>query len=249
MKYRFAPRQDYGDFASGKVFLSWPGRPAFPVRLASEMFQRCLARQRAEGVTGPVTLYDPCCGGGYLLSVLAYLHGEVIGQLIGSDIDPEALRLAERNLSLLTPAGLDQRISEIEAMLSRYGKMSHAEALASATRLKQRLRELGRSRAITTTVFQADATNQADLDANLSGLKVDVVIADVPYGQRSFWQGSDGGAGDPMGGMLETLLGVLSKRAILALVADKGQNISHPSYQRLKRLRVGKRQVVFLRPL
>lgn len=249
MKYRFASRQDYGDFASGKVFLSWPGRPAFPVRLASEMFQRCLALRRAEGVRSPVVLYDPCCGGGYLLSVLAYLHGETIGQLIGSDIDSEAVRLAERNLSLLTPAGLEQRISEIEAMLSCYGKASHAEALASATRLKKRLRELGPGRTITTTVFQADATNQADLDANLSGLKVDVIITDVPYGQRSFWQGSDTGAGDPMGQMLETLLGVLSERAILALAADKGQKISHPSYQRLEQLRVGKRQIVFLRPL
>lgn len=249
MKYRFAPRQDYSDFASGKVFLSWPGRPAFPVRLASEMFQRCLALHRAEGVTSLVTLYDPCCGGGYLLSVLAYLNGEAIGQLIGSDIDPEAVRLAERNLSLLTPAGLDQRISEIEAMRSRYGKASHAEALASATRLKKRLKELGCSRTITTTIFQADATNKIDLAANLSGLKVDVVIADVPHGQRSFWQSSDAGTGDPMWEMLEALLGLLSERAILALAAAKGQKISHPGYQRLERLRVGKRQIVFLRPL
>ena len=44
MPYLFATQdQDYADFASGRVIYNAPGMPAFPVRLASEMFQRARA--------------------------------------------------------------------------------------------------------------------------------------------------------------------------------------------------------------
>ena len=43
MEYKFASeRTNYTDLASGNVFYSLPGHPAFPVRLASEIYQRCL---------------------------------------------------------------------------------------------------------------------------------------------------------------------------------------------------------------
>ena len=117
MLYRFASeRRDYSDYASGRVFMGRPGHPAFPIRLASELFQRCLAVRRAGGLTGPCVLYDPCCGGAYLLSTLAYLHWHEIDRVIGSDIDEEALALAARNLSLLTLEGLDRRIQDLAAM-------------------------------------------------------------------------------------------------------------------------------------
>ena len=50
MQYLYATeRPDYSDLASGRVFYSLPGHPAFPIRLASEIFQRCLAFRRAAG--------------------------------------------------------------------------------------------------------------------------------------------------------------------------------------------------------
>src|SRR5512146_2476527 len=103
MQYKYAKeQQDYSDFSSGRVFYSLPGHPAFPVRLGSEIFQRCIAYRKAiHGNSAPCTLYDPCCGAAYHLSVLAYLHGESIREVIVSDIDKKAVELARRNLRLL----------------------------------------------------------------------------------------------------------------------------------------------------
>ncbi|MBA2678764.1 MAG: hypothetical protein H0U76_10280, partial [Ktedonobacteraceae bacterium] len=85
MTYRFAQeRQDYTDFATGRVFHSIPGRTAFPVRLAGEIFQRCVALYQQGGGHVPCILYDPCCGGASLLSAVAYLHWPVLEQVIGS---------------------------------------------------------------------------------------------------------------------------------------------------------------------
>src|SRR5512143_549990 len=99
MQYQYATEKvAYSDFTSGRVFYSLPGYPAFPVRLASEIFQRCLAHRAAVyGVSTPCALYDPCCGGAYLLSVLAYLHGEHLREVMASDIDENAVALAKRN--------------------------------------------------------------------------------------------------------------------------------------------------------
>jgi pimeloyl-ACP methyl ester carboxylesterase len=103
MPYRFAKEsQDYTDYASGRVFYGLPGHPAFPVRLVSEIFQRCLAIRKAWGVSAPCVLYDPCCGGAYHLSVLAYLFWQRINSIIGSDVDERALALAARFLGSVT---------------------------------------------------------------------------------------------------------------------------------------------------
>src|SRR5215212_1843831 len=131
MQYKYAKEQlNNSDVSSGRVFYSLPGHPAFPVRLASEVFRRCVAhRETIYGNSTPCVLYDPCCGAAYHLSVLAYLHGEYIQGVIGSDIDEKAVALAERNLGLLHRDGLDKRIRELSEMLEAYGKKSHQEAL------------------------------------------------------------------------------------------------------------------------
>src|SRR5205814_8903957 len=90
MPYRFArERLDYADFASGRVFRSLPGRTGFPVRLADELFQRCLAIRSARGHHAPAVLYDPCCGGATLLCTLAYQPWPALAQIIASDADPD----------------------------------------------------------------------------------------------------------------------------------------------------------------
>src|SRR5690348_10547774 len=140
MIFKFATqRENYSAYAGGQVFHNLRGHPAFPVRLASEIFQRCLQFRSAKGLHTPVKLYDPCCGGAYHLAVLAYLHWGHIMEIRASDIDGEALSIAKRNLALLTLQGLESRMAEVEEMRRLYQKESHAEALRSAAHLKAKL--------------------------------------------------------------------------------------------------------------
>jgi hypothetical protein len=248
MQYRHTPDRNFEDFASGRVFYSQPGYPAFPVRLASEIYQRCQVHWRSASSLELCTLYDPTCGGGYWLGVLAYLHWDEISKIYASDIDPGAVELAERNLSLLTTPGLDHRMAEIEALLSTYGKGSHAGALESAKQFQRQLAIHLNKHAIFTHVFQADATIPGAVQRGISGLKIDILLADIPYGWHSEWQGTELKAEEsPIWQMLEALLPVFSARSVIAIAANKSQKIEHAGYRRLERFQVGKRRIEILR--
>ncbi len=247
MPYLFATQdQDYSDFSSGRVLYSQPGAPAFPIRLASEIFQRALRWMKLER---RLCLYDPTCGGAYHLTTLGLLHGEVLRQILASDVSENVLGLAQRNLSLLTQAGLARREQEIQAMLAAYGKNAHTEALHSLSNLRQRLAELPE---IKTRVFQANALDAGELLTGLAGDPVDLVISDIPYGQLSHWQPGSSSLADaaraPVQQMLEALLPVLSNKAVVAIASDKQQKVAHAAYRRLEHFKLGKRQVVLLSP-
>jgi len=245
MPYRFAIHdQDYSDYSAGRVFYSQPGSPAFPVRLASEIFQRALELQKA---AAPLTVYDPTCGGAYHLAALGFLHGEMIQSIVASDADPGASALAQRNLSLLSAAGLDRREREIQRMFDEYGKESHAAALRSLASLRERL---SATAPIATSVFVANAFYHEALQSNLAGISPDLVFSDVPYGSMTSWQvpfNTTGRSQPAVWLMLDSLRVVLSARALVAVAADKNQRIVHEVYQRVEHFQVGKRQVVFLR--
>ncbi len=244
MEYKFATTySNYADLASGSVFYSLPGSPAFPVRLASEIYQRCLAHRGKEGV--PCTLFDPCCGAAYHLSVVSYLHWDSVCRVIGSDIDEKAIQLAERNLGLLTPEGMERRSREIAAMVHLYGKSSHKAAFESLQRLQEQVNCLTAVRPILTRVFRANATDAVALKEGLQETPVDIVFTDVPYGQHSEWQ--EVPSSDPAWTMLEALRQVLPKDSIVAVSSDKRQKFSHEAYQRLEKIRIGKRQVTILK--
>jgi len=250
MQYKYAPEQpDYSDLSSGRVFYSLPGHPAFPVRLASEIFQRCVAHRAAiHQVSTPAVLYDPCCGAAYHLSVLAYLHGAGIREIIASDIDEKAVALAKRNLGLLSTEGLENRIAEISEMLEQYGKDSHRDALKSALALKEKI-STGKH-PIETHAFQASAVDSRTMSLNIRPRSVDIVFTDVPYGQHSRWEDAQGSElKDPMHSMLDALLGILSPAGIVAIASDKQQKAAHEAYQRLEGFQVGKRRVVILKPI
>ena len=252
MQYKYAREdQGYSDFSSGRVFYSLPGHPAFPVRLASEIFQRCLDhREKIHGISAPCTLYDSCCGAAYHLSVLAYLHGEAVREIIASDIDQKAVEMAKQNLSLLSEAGLARRIGEISNLFEKYGKQSHKDALHSASILRTRLSLLRAKYPLSTEVFQANAVDGHTLLKQLGAGSVDIVFTDVPYGWHSQWHGMQPNVGiDPLRAMLEALLGVLSPSSILAIVSDKQQKAEHPSYRRLEKFQIGKRRVMILKPI
>lgn len=251
MQYKYAKeQQDYSDFSSGRVFYSLPGHPAFPVRLASEIFQRCMAhRATIYGTSAPCTFYDPCCGAAYHLSVLAFLHGEHIREIIASDIDEKAVALAKRNLGLLHRDGLDRRILELSTMLAQYGKESHQEALQSASAFKEKLSSLRDNHPPETNVFLASATDREKISSHIRPGSVDVVFTDVPHGRHSQWQATDSNMpSNPLRSMLDALLSVASPSSILAIASDKQQKISHEGYERIEQFQVGKRRVVILRP-
>jgi hypothetical protein len=246
MEYKFATeRANYTDLASGHVFYSLPGHPAFPVRLASEIYQRCLALRRKG--SPPCTIYDPCCGAAYHLSTIAYLHWDSICRVICSDIDEKAVQLAERNLGLLTPDGMERRSREISAMVRLYDKESHKGALESITRMQEQVNLLTAVRPIQTRVFLANATVSASLREGLQDTAIDVVFTDIPYGQHSQWEQTQ--ASDPAWAMLEAIHEFMSPKSILAIASDKLQKIAHKKYERLDKFQLGKRQVVILKPL
>jgi hypothetical protein len=250
MPYKFAlDRIDYSDLASGKVFLSVPGHPAFPVRLASEILQRCLAIRAAGGITGRITLYDPCCGAAYHLSVLAFLHWESLRGIIASDIDPHILPLAERNLSMLSIVGFDRRREELAEMQRRYGKASHTEALAAADRLRKKLIHQIESHPVKTRTFQADALERHSLSGRLENEPIDIVLTDVPYGRHSKWKISSSGNKSPAWLLLDSLHPTLQSRSIIAISSDKQPKVSHDGYTRIERFQIGKRQVVIWKPV
>ncbi len=250
MPYRFATEsQNYEDYASGHVFYGLPGHPAFPIRLTTEMFQRGLDILRGRGLTGPVTLFDPCCGGAYHLSTLAFLHWSDIGTMFASDIDQDILAVAARNLGLLTSAGLEQRRQEISTLLSQYGKPSHASALESATRLSHTLERNSADHRVETILFAANATQSETLVRELKGQKIDLVFSDVPYGRRSTWQETGDAHDSALWQMLEAMWPVLHEQTVVALAVDKQQKCKHARYKQLERFKMGKRQVYLLQPL
>ncbi|NDO51129.1 hypothetical protein FMM75_17520 [Lachnospiraceae bacterium MD335] len=45
-----------------------------------------------------MTIYDPCCGGGYALTVLGFFHNHDIKKMYGSDIKPNMVSYAKKML-------------------------------------------------------------------------------------------------------------------------------------------------------
>ena len=248
MVYRFAlERQDYQDFAAGKVFIGLPGHPAFPIRLTSEIFQHCLEQRHYDGQLGPCQVYDPCCGGGYLLSTLAFLHWPDITEIVGSDIESTALGVAAQNLDLLKLEGMQQRIEHIQAMIGQFDKLSHKEAYESAQRLKARLLQSLKSHAIAVRTFNANVMTDRLID--YFAAPVDLVITDIPYGSHSSWIGLPSHAHhEPSWYMLQSLLDILTPHSLVAIASNKQQKISHDRYRRVDHFQIGKRRVVILKP-
>ncbi len=225
MEYIFAEKDRFEDFASGRVLYHMGGEPTFPVRLTLELYERC--RQYSARKT-ELTLYDCCCGGAYMLTVLGLLKGNTIASLYGSDINERSIKLAEDNLSLLTEAGIKKRRKQLETLYSQFGKESHREALDSMDRIEKRL-----SDQLTASVFVRNA-----LEAVLLPFIPDIIITDVPYGNMAEWNEGSGGVNR----MMDAISDNCSKETILCVCMDKKQKIQTDKFQRLERQVVGKRK-------
>jgi 16S rRNA G966 N2-methylase RsmD len=248
MPYQYASNRNFEDYASGRVLYALPGQPAFPVRLASEILQRALGHWHSVSREGCCRIYDPVCGAGYWLVALGYLHWEFIAAIYASDINTEVLSVAEWNLALLTLAGLERRIDEIETLLENYGKPSHAAALESAHWFRQQLSQNLESHAIDICVFQADATDSISIGSTLEKQSIDLVLADVPYGWRTQWAATEERNQPETTKMLQALHPFLKPGSVVAIAADKRQKIQSEDFQRLERFQIGKRRIEFWRP-
>jgi hypothetical protein len=246
MPYRHASAaEDYTAYAAGHILYARPGQTAFPIRLTDEIWGRCLAlRQQLSLAEKPLTIFDPCCGGAYQLTTLALRHGEQISQICAADVDPDALTLARQNLGLLTPAGLDTRAQQLQALYEAHGKVNHAEALAHLPILRARQAAI---EPLSVKLFAADAGQPDQLLPALAGITIDLVLSDIPYEQKAAWRGAlQVNPAGPLQTFLTALQSVISPQTILALAMSKSQHAAHPAYNQLGRFQIGKRRIQFL---
>lgn len=225
MQYKYTPNDNYEDFASGRVLYHMGGEPTFPVRLSLEIYERCLQYSSKKN---DITLYDCCCGGGYMLTILGLLKSNSLSAIYGSDINSKSLKLAKDNLGLLSKSGISKRRDELKALYQKYKKKSHIEALASIDRIEKLL-----TKDIKTSVFCQNVFELSDLP-----FTPDIIITDVPYGNMVEWNESSGAINH----MMNALSTVCSSETIICICMDKKQKIQTDIYQRLERQLVGKRK-------
>ncbi len=232
MEYKYCKSDNFEDYASGRVLYNGKGITNFPARLAGEIFGRCLEYTEKKH---NISVYDCCCGGGYMLTVLGFMNADILSELTGSDISPYAVDIAQSNLELLKADGMDKRIGQIRELAGLYGKKSHKEAEQSAIRL----RKLIEGKDIRINTFAANALNCPELD------KVpDIIITDVPYGELVSWEGATDGSVDRL---LESLYGICGNHTIIGICMDKSQKNTSDKFKRLEKQQVGKRKFEILR--
>ncbi len=225
MNYKYAKDDNYEDFSSGRVLYHLGGEPTFPVRLSLEIYERCLHYSKKKT---DITLYDCCCGGAYMLTILGLLKRSTISTIYGSDINQSSLQLAKDNLSLLTKSGMNKRRGEIEELFHKYSKPSHQEALYSINRLETLLKD-----DIKTFVF-----NQSILESCELPFHPDIIITDVPYGNLVEWGEGNGGINQ----MMCVLSEFCNSETIICICMDKKQKIQTDLFDRLERQLIGKRK-------
>jgi SAM-dependent methyltransferase len=232
MEYKYGKNENYEDFASGRVLYHNGGVPNFPVRLAMEIYGRCTKYLKKET---DISLYDCCCGGGYLLTVLGLLNHGSISRIIGSDIDPGSIEIAKRNLGLLSADGISKRMIEIQELIDQYGKQSHIDAKTSGIKLKKMLR----NNEMSIEVFVADALR--DLQVSTAP---DIIITDVPYGNLVNWDEKQLNGVDLL---LASLYNICDDHTVIGICMDKKQKISGDGFSRLEKQIIGKRKFEILR--
>lgn len=237
MNYKYIENKNFEDYASGRVIYQKSGFPNFPVRLSSEIFMTCLDIIGKKD--SKATIYDPCCGGAYLLTVLGLMFGDKIECIYASDISVDAVELAKENLNLLTIDGMENRKSQLVEIYNKFGKESHKEAILSADNFLKQI--YSQDSLITCSVFTADITKQNSLSQE--NFKADIVFTDIPYGNLVSWSDSSQLAIDKL---LDTIEAVLNENSIVAISSDKTQKITNTGYKIIRKIIVGKRKIELL---
>lgn len=236
MLYKYCQNENFEDFASGRVIMHKSGFSNFPVRLAQEIYCRCLSYLKNKN---EICIYDPCCGGGYLLTSVGFLNFDSIKTIVCSDFDSSALELSKQNLDLLTIGGLNARLSQLQNLYDQFKKTSHLQAIESTEALMKLL--IKYQNPPCTQIFHANILSKDALTNK--AFKADIVLTDVPYGNLVSWQGNENAATSML---LDNLIPVLKPESVVAICSDKQQHISSDKFVRLEKRQLGKRRFELL---
>ena len=238
MEYKYAKKTSYEDYSAGRVIYHQKGRTNFSVKITEELIYRSMDML---GKSSDLTLYDPCCGSGYLLTVAGFLFPNNFSKIIGSDIDEAALKLASLNLSLLSSDGLSTRKEAIEDMYESYQKSSHRDALGSVEKLENIISH--RQKCPEINLFKSDITKEiGPLNINF---RADIIFVDVPYGEIIDWK-SESESLLNISLLLESVKPVVDENSILIVSSRKKDIIKSNSFNRIKKFNIGKRKIEFL---
>lgn len=241
-QYHFTKNDNYEDYSSGRVLYGVTGSTNFPVRLASEIFQRAKYFLTEQGFNSPYTICDPFCGAAYSLTVLGLLHGKEIKSIYASDSDRNILEVANKNLSLLTFKGLDARTKELNALFDSYQKSSHKEALKSVTKLAKHI--LNYEIPVQSYLYNILEETKPPFDLS----SVDLIMTDIPYGKLTRWQGTKGNI-NPTQQFLDNIHNYISTKALVVISMNKKQEANYLGYSKIKSFQIGTRKVLFLQTL
>jgi len=218
MQFRFANAINYADLGSGQVLYSAPGFPSFPARLSIELFERAREVARVERAS----FWDPMCGAGGIATTVGIACANAVSRILASDVSDDALVLAKRNLSLISAEGSLRRMIQLRTSGASHTRISSAERLVEVTR--------GRDIPVRTAV--ADVTNPGSLEAIAPGW-VDIVLTDVPYGQRAHWYTK---SAKPLSAMIAALCQVMPQHGVV-VIAARGKEAfcgTPPAYRSFK---------------
>lgn len=190
MRFDHAVDDTFDDAGGGRVVHSARGFPGYPPRLAVELFSRAremVGRSR-------VGMWDPLCGAGGIVTSIGLLRPTEVRRLLATDVNPDAVQLASRNLSLVSRSGLLARRQELTERMADPEQRIDPERLRALDRL---LTRDGRGDDIAVAALRANATDATDLGRlDLDG--VDIAFADLPYGiQTDAVAEGAGGAVEP----------------------------------------------------
>lgn len=239
MEYKFANKKNYEDFSAGRVIHHKSGMTNFPVRITEEVIWRCISYIDKDE---ELCIYDPCCGTGYLLTVAGFLFRSKFKMIVGSDIDVNVLKVAEKNLSLLSIEGLNVRKKEIAGMLEEYNKDSHYDALNSISFFEEIIKNQKANPIV--KLFRNDILNENDLSK--SDFISDIVIVDIPYGELVDWKSINSSKSN-IELLLDSVVKVINYDSIVVISSKKNERIITDKFTRIERLNIGKRKIELLK--
>lgn len=227
MVYKFAQKDNYEYLSSGAVIKSYKGNTNFPVRLGHEILNRCITHLNKNE---QINLYDPMCGSGYLLTTISLLNFEKINRIYGSDINKEVLKVAGKNLRLMTRDGIHARREELEYHLKKYKRQSYALSLEYLKVFEETVKIDLPYRLFEQDIFEDDF--------ELPFL-AEIIILDLPYNNLVTYKGSYSNH------KLATRIKKFAEQgAVVAVIRNKTQKLSTDLLPyRIEKTTVGKRIV------
>ena len=177
-------------FAHGRVLYRYPGSDA--CRFSQKLAYSLIEHIPTSAAERPSVLWDPFCGTGMIVSIACLFFPGKFQTIVGSDIAPEAVECAAKNLSLVSSVeSARKRLKFVRGLRGMHAKACRrwgevAEYLESLMPLIEQTERF----APTLRTFTASAF------ALPPGIEGDIhFVGDVPYGRTSHMGGGRGVTG------------------------------------------------------